>query len=100
MAARLESSPPRFRRGTAAPGSTLRVVLSTAIAALALLSLPAQAQVPRGHPGGPQWKQRVQRWDNLPAQRRQDILREQQRYRRLSPRQQQRLFEQYRRERR
>jgi Spy/CpxP family protein refolding chaperone len=78
-----------------------RLALAVAVlAALAWLAPAAQAQVPRGRPGGPHWQQRVQRWDRLPAQRRQDILREQQRYRRLSPEQQQRLFEQYRRQRR
>ncbi len=76
------------------------LLIGAALAALACLGTLAQAQVPRGRPGGQHWQQRVQRWDRLPAQRRQDILREQRRYRRLSPQQQQRLFEQYRRQRR
>lgn len=74
-------------------------LLASMLVALAFCA-PAWSQVPGGHPGGPQWRQRVQRWERLPPQQRQDILREQQRYRQLPPREQQRLFEQYRRQRR
>lgn len=74
-------------------------LLGAVLACVALLGMPAQAQVPRGQAGGPHWQQHVQRWERLPPQRRRDILREQQRYRRLSPQQQRRLFEQYRRDR-
>ncbi len=77
-----------------------RAWLVAALAALLACGTPALAQVPRGHPGGPQWQRHVQRWERMPPQQRRDILREQQRYRRLPPQEQRRLFEQYRRQRR
>ena len=89
------TAPPEGRRAPARAAAWLALAC-----VLWLAGGAAQAQVPRGNPGGPHWQQRLQRWDNLPRQRRQAILREQQRYRRLSPREQQRLFEQYRRRRR
>lgn len=69
------------------------------LALLLACGAQALAQPPGGRPEGPQWRQRVQRWERLPPRQRQDILREQQRYRSLPPQEQRRLFEQYRRQR-
>lgn len=76
-----------------------RVLLLAALVTLQGLLQPASAQVPPGRFGGPQWHRQLQRWQRLPAQRRQAILRAQRRYRRLPPAEQRRLFEQYRRRR-
>ena len=75
-------------------------LLLAALLALPLWLAPASAQVPPGRIGGPQWHRQLQRWHRLPAQRRQAILRAQRRYRRLSPAEQQRLYEQFRQRRR
>ncbi len=69
--------------------------------ALALIGLTAAAapamanQERQGEERGPQWNQRMQRWERLPPERRQRILQEQQRYQRLSPEEQRRLRQQY-----
>jgi hypothetical protein len=77
-----------------------RALALAALLALQAMLQPASAQVPPGRIGGPQWHRQWHRWQRLPARRRQAILRAQQRYRRLSPAEQRRLYEQYRRRRR
>ncbi len=65
-----------------------------------LAGAPASAQGAQWRTGTAQWHRQLQRWEHMPAPRRQAILRAQRRYRRLSPAEQRRLFEQYRRQRR
>ena len=78
----------------------LRARWCAALALLLACGAQALAQRPAGRVDGPQWRQRVQRWERLAPRQRQNILREQQRYRSLPPQEQRRLFEQYRRQRR
>ena len=74
-----------------------RALALAVLLALQALLQPASAQVPPGRIGGPQSHRQWHRWQRLPAPRRRAILRAQQRYRRLSPAEQRRLYEQYRR---
>lgn len=46
----------------------------------------------------PGWRQGMRRWQQRPAEQRQDILRAQRRYNRLPPEQRQRLMDEYRRQ--
>lgn len=66
---------------------------------LAATSTPAMANPQNNDERGPQWNQRLQRWERLPPERRDRILREQQRYQQLSPQEKRRLIEQYRQQR-
>lgn len=70
-----------------------RTVLAVMLAEL-VTALPAVANP--NPSGGAQWNQRMQQWERMPPDRRQRILREQQRYQSLSPQEQKRLREQYR----
>ena len=74
--------------------SALRRTLLAIMLAELVTALPAVANPNPG--GGPQWNQRMQQWERMPPDRRQRILREQQRYQSLSPQEQKRLREQYR----
>ncbi len=74
--------------------SALRRTLLVVVFAELVTTLPAVANPSFG--GGPQWNQRMQQWERMPPDRRQRILREQQRYQSLSPQEQKRLREQYR----
>ena len=74
--------------------SALRRTLLAIVLVELVTALPAVANPNPG--GGPQWNQRMQQWERMPPDRRQRILREQQRYQSLSPQEQKRLREQYR----
>ena len=74
--------------------SALRRTLLAIMLAELVTALPAVANPNPG--SGPQWNQRMQQWERMPPDRRQRILREQQRYQSLSPQEQKRLREQYR----
>ncbi|MBW4046887.1 MAG: DUF3106 domain-containing protein [Proteobacteria bacterium] len=76
--------------------SALRRTLLAIMLAELVSALPAAANPNPNPGGGPQWNQRMQQWERMPPDRRQRILREQQRYQRLSPQEQKRLREQYR----
>ena len=81
---------------------TLRVAAWTACvsAGLVAMAVPALAERPRNDERGPQWNQRMEQWERMPPERRERILREQQRYQQLSPQEQRRLRDQYRQQQR
>ncbi len=97
MPIRPEVRPPLSMLARTWRGAAWAVCVSAGLAAAAA---PALAERPRNDERGPQWNQRMEQWERMPPERRERILREQQRYQQLSPQEQRRLRDQYRQQQR